>query len=115
MRLSSIIGIPALVMFLATCGGPSGGTKEPSGGSPATAAQRIKHVIVIMQENRSFDHYFGTFPGAEDVFLGGQRIDPRSDGRVDPRPTVREQVQQGDLMNDFDFSQAPLPPLVLQP
>ena len=26
---------------------------------------RIEHVIVIMQENRSFDHYFGTFPGAD--------------------------------------------------
>jgi phospholipase C len=24
----------------------------------------IKHVIVLMQENRSFDEYFGTFPGA---------------------------------------------------
>ncbi len=31
------------------------------------AAQKIKHVIVIMQENRSFDHYFGTFPGAEGI------------------------------------------------
>ena len=26
---------------------------------------RIKHVVVIMQENRSFDSYFGTFPGAD--------------------------------------------------
>jgi len=26
---------------------------------------KIKHVIIIMQENRSFDSYFGTFPGAE--------------------------------------------------
>ncbi len=25
----------------------------------------IKHVIVIMQENRSFDSYFGTYPGAD--------------------------------------------------
>src|SRR5215470_16939002 len=25
---------------------------------------KIKHVIIIMQENRSFDSYFGTFPGA---------------------------------------------------
>ena len=25
---------------------------------------KIKHVVVIMQENRSFDSYFGTFPGA---------------------------------------------------
>jgi phospholipase C len=24
----------------------------------------IKHVVVLMQENRSFDQYFGTFPGA---------------------------------------------------
>ena len=25
----------------------------------------ISHVIVIMQENRSFDHYFGTYPGRQ--------------------------------------------------
>ena len=24
---------------------------------------KIKHIVIIMQENRSFDHYFGTFPG----------------------------------------------------
>ena len=23
----------------------------------------IKHVVVLMQENRSFDHYFGAMPG----------------------------------------------------
>src|ERR1044071_1045419 len=32
---------------------------------PATGIHKIKHVIVIMQENRSFDHYFGTYPGAD--------------------------------------------------
>ena len=26
---------------------------------------KIKHVVVIMQENRSFDSYFGTYPGAD--------------------------------------------------
>ena len=25
--------------------------------------QDIKHIVILMQENRSFDHYFGTFPG----------------------------------------------------
>jgi phospholipase C len=49
----------------------------------------------------------------EDVFLAGARLDPANDGRKDPRPTVRESVLKGDLMNDFDFNQAPLPPLVL--
>jgi phospholipase C len=28
---------------------------------------RIKHVVIIMQENRSFDQYFGTFPGADGI------------------------------------------------
>jgi phospholipase C len=28
---------------------------------------RIQHIVIIMQENRSFDHYFGTFPGADGI------------------------------------------------
>jgi len=27
----------------------------------------VEHVIFLMQENRSFDHYFGTFPGADGI------------------------------------------------
>src|SRR5476649_2147996 len=27
----------------------------------------IKHVVVIFQENVSFDHYFGTYPGASNT------------------------------------------------
>lgn len=50
----------------------------------------------------------------EDLFLGGQRIDPSTDGRPDPRPDVRENASQlGDLLNDLDFSQQPLKPLIL--
>ena len=30
----------------------------------------IQHVVIIMQENRSFDHYFGTFPGADGIPAG---------------------------------------------
>jgi phospholipase C len=32
-----------------------------------SAIEKIKHVVFIMQENRSFDHYFGTFPGADGI------------------------------------------------
>jgi len=50
----------------------------------------------------------------EDDFLGGQRLDPATDGRPDPRPTVREdEPQAGNLGSDFDFSQQPRPPLIL--
>ncbi len=34
---------------------------------PAPLASFIKHVIIIMQENRSFDTYFGTYPGADGI------------------------------------------------
>jgi phospholipase C len=37
---------------------------------------KIKHVVIIMQENRSFDSYFGTYPGADGI--------PTKDGK----PTV---------------------------
>lgn len=50
----------------------------------------------------------------EDVFLGGARLDPKTDGRPDSRPDVRENLSElGDLRQDFDFAQAPLPPLIL--
>ncbi|HEV2276555.1 MAG TPA: alkaline phosphatase family protein [Acidobacteriaceae bacterium] len=59
----------------------------------------------------SFDAYLKFI---EDDFLNGARLDPKTDGRPDPRPTVRETAPQlGDLANDFDFNQRPRPPLVL--
>lgn len=33
--------------------------------SLSSARQKIKHIVIIMQENRSFDNYFGTYPGAD--------------------------------------------------
>ena len=32
-----------------------------------TGIKKIKHVIWIIQENHSFDNYFGTFPGADGI------------------------------------------------
>jgi phospholipase C len=50
----------------------------------------------------------------EDDFLAGQRLDPATDGRPDSRPFVAEnQSGMGDLINDFDFSKPPRPPLIL--
>ena len=46
-------------------GGPSDSGVTDAG--LAAARAKIKHVILINQENRSFDHYFGTFPGADGI------------------------------------------------
>ncbi len=65
----------------------------------------------IDHQTLSFDAYNKFI---EDVFLGGQRIDPKTDGRADPRPDVRETMPQlGDLTQDFDFNQPPRPRLIL--
>lgn len=37
--------------------------------------RRVKYVFVLFQENRSFDHYFGTFRGANGLFSDG--VNPR--------------------------------------
>jgi phospholipase C len=55
--------------------------------APAPALQgihKIKHVIVIMQENRSFDSYFGTFPGADGIPKSVCVPDPKNGGCVKP-------------------------------
>jgi phospholipase C len=75
--------------------------------SPYARAGTIDH------QTLSFDAYLKLI---EDRFLGGQRLDPATDGRPDPRPTVREQVAiLGDLAQEFDFGQQPQPPLILDP
>ena len=68
---------------------------------------------LIDHQTLSFDAYAKFI---EDDFLKGQRLNPRTDGRPDPRPDVRESAPQlGNLVRDFDFSQQPRRPLILTP
>ncbi len=50
----------------------------------------------------------------EDDFLGASRLDASTDGRPDPRPDTREsEGDLGNLVRDFNFAQAPRPPVLL--
>ncbi len=61
----------------------------------------------------SFDAYLKFI---EDLFLNGQRLNPKTDGRPDSRPYVAETSPQlGDLAWDFNFQQKPRPPVLLSP
>jgi len=52
----------------------------------------------------------------EDDFMNGARLSPITDGRPDPRPTVRENVSiLGNIYYDFNFAQAPRPPMTMKP
>ncbi len=67
----------------------------------------------VDHQTLSFDAYLEF---VEDDFLGGARIDPKTDGRPDSRPDVRERAPKlGDLSRDFDFGHAPGSALVLPP
>ncbi|MDX6548263.1 MAG: hypothetical protein QOG33_1813 [Gaiellales bacterium] len=72
---STITRCAFAVIAAGVAGGCGGRATVPPPTVPG-AIHRIQHVIVIMQENRSFDNYFGTYPGADGI--------PMRDGR----PTV---------------------------
>ncbi|HEV2998230.1 MAG TPA: alkaline phosphatase family protein, partial [Solirubrobacteraceae bacterium] len=46
------------------------GLAPGASGAPLGGIHKIQHVVVIMQENRSFDSYFGTYPGANGIPAG---------------------------------------------
>jgi phospholipase C len=52
--------------------------------APLTGIHKIRHVVIIMQENRSFDSYFGTYPGADGIPAGVCAPDPLNGGCVTP-------------------------------
>ena len=65
----------------------------------------------IDHQTLSFDAYLKFI---EDDFLHGARLSPKTDGRPDPRPDVRENEPiLGDMTKYFDFNQRPRPPLIL--
>jgi phospholipase C len=73
--------------------------------SPYARHGYIDHQIL------SFDAYLKFI---EDRFLGGERLDPLTDGRPDPRPAIRENSPiLGNLLWEFDFKQKPRPPTLL--
>jgi phospholipase C len=75
--------------------------------SPYAKKGYIDHQVL------SFDAYLKFI---EDDFLGGERINPATDARPDPRPDVRENVAiLGDIRQDFDFNQKPRPPVIREP
>jgi len=53
----------ALLAELPGCGGSATPVSSSSSAAAQCQLDQIKHVIIWLQENRSFDHYFGTYPG----------------------------------------------------
>lgn len=92
----------------------------PAQEATATASAvraKIKHVFVLFQENHSFDNYFGTYPGADNLAsaaaaahgfkqfdpLGNQWVtpfrmtDPDTEGPSQARPTIFAKMNGGKM------------------
>jgi phospholipase C len=61
------------------------GTTDPADGPAGAQTIPIKHVVIIVKENHTFDNYFGSFPGAEGTLAAdGTNRCPTRSGEMAP-------------------------------
>jgi phospholipase C len=113
----------ALTVAVALAGtGPAGAARAAGGGgsAPTTGTTTpIKHFVTLMQENHTFDNYFGGYPGADgtpaDVCMprggSGRCVRPWHIGNstvedLDHRPETVERQLDGGRMDGFVTAEA---------
>jgi phospholipase C len=75
VRTLAVVGAIGSLLFSSLANvTPYASAKE---GGDGTTTTPIKHVVVIFQENVSFDHYFGTYPNA---------LNPAGEPKFTPKP-----------------------------
>src|SRR5258706_6518232 len=58
-RFGSVLAILLVLVCVVPISGPRSARAVPQASYP------IKHIVIMVKENRTFDDYFGTFPGAD--------------------------------------------------
>ncbi len=109
LGLTAVAGVVLLVVILAGAGGTTAGPPAPTARvaartaqAPLTGIHKIQHVIILTQENRSFDSYFGTYPGADGIPAGVCVPDPLHGGCVAPFHDASD-VDYGGPHSDTSF------------
>jgi phospholipase C len=104
-RYVVIAGALAVVPGLAACSGAGGTAPVPQSGAAASErsavrpdSTKIQHVVIMIQENRSFDNLFATFPNADGATSGYYL--KKVNGQYKRTPI---QLAEGGLPN-FDFN-----------
>jgi phospholipase C len=90
-------GVAALAIagIVATTGGSDA---KPVPDNSAKTASPIKHLVVIFDENVSFDHYFGTYPKAKNTD-GTKFVATTSTPKVNNLTTSGSLISNGNLYN----------------
>jgi len=79
-----LLGVGLVVLTLLLIAGIIGGIALTR---PVAATQHIKHIVFFVKENRTFDNYFGTYPGAN-----GATSAMDSAGKMVPLHHERDQI-----------------------
>ena len=98
-------------MSVAVSGASRADAAAPAAPAAASAQTPITHVVIILKENRSFDEYFGKFPGANGATQGtmsngqvvqlGQTPDPMPND-IGHTPEDWKRAYDGGKMDGFD-------------
>ena len=80
---------------------------SPTPGPSPTPAGTLQHLIFIVQENRSFDNYFGTYPGANGIPTSAPcQVDPWYPSACDtPYPNHEDSNQGGPYTYPYQVQQ----------
>jgi Phosphoesterase family len=79
---------------------------------PVTGLEKIQHIVFIIKQNRTFDNYFGSFPGADGATTGvtssGQVVPLGHTSDRTPYDLIRSwndalTAINGGKMNQFDL------------
>ena len=117
----TLVGV-AMMLLIASSGAfvPA---KAARGSSTATTNTPIKHLIILFQENVSFDHYFGTYPNAtspsgQPKFVANpntpsingltaalQRNNPNGNYSINPMRLDRSQAITYDMNHEYTAEQ----------
>ncbi len=83
---------------------PGQNLPSPGNGAPP-GIEKVHHIIWIIQENRSFDNYFGTYPGA-DGFPSGTCLPTRPGSKSCVKPFHMPQSIPCDLHHNWNVAHA---------
>jgi phospholipase C len=89
---------------LLLAGPPPAAPRAPGAPASPPGLEKIQHFVFIIQENRSFDSYFGTYPGADGIPQGAFNVDPKTGEIVTPYHDVHDVNRGGP--HDWDNAQA---------
>lgn len=99
--------VPGLMVVLVMSGcssGSTGGSAPPSTPAPAPGVTSVNHVIFMLQENHTFDNYFGMlnpYRAAQGWTTGDDGTSYQVDGIDDKLASISNQNDEGDSYSLF--------------